>query len=199
MKSNEDFKDVDITISDRIMGEQHEDWSEQCQSCSGKGCDECNQTGEIVYTINMDAKNRLIGEAHKGKSQIEEEDDYIVNNILYLIKSTRKVVNNSLNGFVTNEEEKDIYKSILISNFERVNLESNQITPNELLEMCLPDNLSIPLLKNPAFCNIIESLIDETFVKQKLIFSLVGELSKSEEAIECYKVAVDHFFQNSNI
>jgi len=128
-----------------------------------------------------------------------EEDDEIANNIPYLIKSTRKIINSALNDFVTPKVEKDIYKCILISNFERINLKSNNITPKELLELCLPDNLSIPLLKNPAFCNSIESIIDQTFIKQKLIFLLLGELSKSEKAIECYKTAFVNYFQNSNI
>lgn len=50
MKVSKDFQETDKTISNRIMEEQTENWSEQCQSCYGKGCDECNQTGEILYT-----------------------------------------------------------------------------------------------------------------------------------------------------
>ena len=62
MKKNDDFKEVDKMMSETIMKNQTEEWTEQCQSCKGTGrqphntrtfltspCRECEGEGFIIY------------------------------------------------------------------------------------------------------------------------------------------------------
>ena len=61
MKTNQDFHSIDRAMSEQIMPQQAEPWTEECQTCKGTGqmprlpkneilqCVNCLGEGEIEY------------------------------------------------------------------------------------------------------------------------------------------------------